>query len=76
MQINYRLEEPILHLLWGLVDVFFGYNFPKLRTYLDEIWNISEGHGADSHKKMGEIASGMQSPASCGQIPWIPTTSL
>jgi len=25
----YRLEEPILHLLWGLVDMFFGYNFPK-----------------------------------------------
>jgi len=25
----YRLKEPILHLLWGLVDMFFGYNFPK-----------------------------------------------
>ena len=23
------LEEPILYLLWGLVDMFFGYNFPK-----------------------------------------------
>jgi len=23
----YTLEE--LHLLWGLVDMFFGYNFPK-----------------------------------------------
>lgn len=27
---DYRLEEAILHLLWGLVDMFFGYNFPKL----------------------------------------------
>jgi len=27
--IYYILEEPILHLLWGLVDTFFGYNFPK-----------------------------------------------
>jgi len=25
----YRLKEPILHLLWGLVDMFFGYNFLK-----------------------------------------------
>ena len=23
------VEEPILHLLWGLVDTFFCYNFPK-----------------------------------------------
>ena len=23
------LEQPILHLLWGLDDTFFGYNFPK-----------------------------------------------
>jgi len=22
-------EQPILHLPWGLVDMFFGYNFPK-----------------------------------------------
>ena len=27
--IYYILEEPILHLLWGLVDTFFGYNFPN-----------------------------------------------
>jgi len=25
----YMLEEPILHLLWGVMDGFFGYNFPK-----------------------------------------------
>jgi len=25
----YRLKEPILRLLWGLVDMFIGYNFPK-----------------------------------------------
>jgi len=29
MHINHRLEEPILHLLWGLVEMFFGYNFHK-----------------------------------------------
>jgi len=23
--VDYRLEESILHLLWGLVDTFFGY---------------------------------------------------
>ena len=26
---NYRLEEPILHLLWDLVDKVSGYNFPE-----------------------------------------------
>ena len=25
----YKLKEPILHLLWSLMDMFFGYNFPK-----------------------------------------------
>jgi len=26
------------------MDMFFGYNFPKLElTYVDEIWNISDG---------------------------------
>ena len=39
-----RLKHPKLHLLWGLSDMFFGYNFPKLeRMCLDEIWNISDG---------------------------------
>ena len=27
--ICYRLDESILHLLWGAIDGFFGYNFPK-----------------------------------------------
>ena len=55
MHINYRLEQPILHLLWGLVDMFFGYNFPKPEPIcMDEIWNIIiGGHGAHSHKKNG-----------------------
>jgi len=26
---NYRLEEPILHLLWDLLDKVFGYNCPE-----------------------------------------------
>jgi len=25
----YRLKEPILHLLWWIMERFFGYNFPK-----------------------------------------------
>jgi len=27
--IYYRLEEPILHLLLGVMERFFGYNFSK-----------------------------------------------
>jgi len=41
----YRLKEPILDLLWGLVDMFFGHNFPKPEQLTD--------HGAHSHKKNG-----------------------
>ena len=39
-------EEPILHLLWGVMERFLGYNFPKHGTYLtflDEAWHIREG---------------------------------
>jgi len=24
-----KLEEPILHLLWGVMEWFYGYNFPN-----------------------------------------------
>ena len=41
--INYRLEDPILHLFWGVMEGFFGYNFPKPKLYVVETWNISEG---------------------------------
>ena len=27
--VHYRLEAHIVHLLWGLMYMFFGYNFPK-----------------------------------------------
>jgi len=52
IHIYYRLQGPILHLLWDVMEKFFGYNkLPQTRTYLDETWNISEGHSAHSHKK-------------------------
>jgi len=34
---RYSLEETILHLLWGLVDMFLGYNFPEIGTFVDGI---------------------------------------
>jgi len=51
---TYRLEEPILHALWGVTEGFFGYNSPNLNgsgLKLEYMW----GHSAHSHKKIGEI---------------------
>ena len=55
----YRLEEPILHLLWCLVEMFFGYNFPKLEPVWMECGLQVRGHGVHSHKENGEIAPGV-----------------
>jgi len=47
---NYRLKEPILHLLWGFVDMFFGYNFPKPEPMWMKSGIQVTGHGEHSHK--------------------------
>ena len=55
----YRLEEPILHLLWGAMECFFGYNFPNLNLYrrnLEYKWGATV---CTQTRKMGEIASGV-----------------
>ena len=51
----YRLKEPILHLLWGLVDTFFS------NRNLSE-WNLEYKQGATvciHRRKMVEIAPGV-----------------
>ena len=56
----YRLEEPIMHLLWGLVEGFFSVLSPQTWTDLDETRNISEGSCCTLNtKNSGEIAPGV-----------------
>ena len=45
------LKKPILHLLWGLVDRFIGYNFPKPEPMWIKSGIQVTSLGAHSHKK-------------------------